>query len=121
MSDRARFHSGMSIEIARSRFSGRMGSAASRSSGLPATTYNAAGLNAATTARYGNTPATSVIRAIHADKEVLTSVPRAVGTSYTVPGHGNTPNRHGMDQVIDGIEAQTRHADTKLTEALTHG
>lgn len=120
----------MGIEIARCQFSGGMGSAASRASGLPATTYNAAGLNPATVARYGGTPVASAINAIHVDKEVLTSVqesslkgkmPTAVGTSYTVPGHGNALSRHSMDQVIDGIEAQKKQDEAILTTALTHG
>lgn len=38
---------------------GGLGSAASTESGLPATTFNAAGLNVSTVARYGGTPVTS--------------------------------------------------------------
>lgn len=52
---------------------GRLASAAAKASGLPANTFNAAGLNPATVARYGGNPSDAVdIRAYHVPGDPLT-------------------------------------------------
>jgi uncharacterized Zn-binding protein involved in type VI secretion len=42
------------------------------------------------------------------------SMPGAVGSPHTVPGSGDPYSRHGMDQVIDGIEQQKRDDQATL-------
>ncbi|WP_155623545.1 PAAR-like domain-containing protein [Burkholderia vietnamiensis] len=111
---RALEKSGTDVDIVGHSLGGGMGSAASRASGLAATTFNAAGLNPATVARYGGTPVASDIQAYRVEGEILTKVqegshgmmPTAVGTPHILPGTGGAVARHGMNQVIDGIEAQ---------------
>lgn len=117
--------SGADVGIVGHSLGGGLASAASGTSGLSTTTFNAAGLNAATIARYGGTPVASEIQAFHVDGEVLTSVqnalpiPKAVGTSYPLPGEGWNPvSRHGMNQVINGIEEQKQQDQATLTNAL---
>jgi hypothetical protein len=126
---------------------GGLASGASRASGAPATTFNAAGLHPNTVARYGGTPivpSEENIDVYQVDDEFLTgaqepgakatlaaeaigeifggpegallgalardglaaAMPDALGIRHPVPGHGDPVSRHGMDQVIDGIEAQ---------------
>ncbi len=122
---------GADAVIAGHSLGGGMGSAASMASGLPADTYNAAGLAAGTLAKYGATPIASQIQAFRVDGEVLTSVqesnvlkgkiPTAVGTPYTLPGTGNALSRHSMTEVVDGIEKQKRQDDATLTRAIANG
>jgi hypothetical protein len=115
---------------------GGMGSAASVASGLPATTFNPAGLHADTVGRYGGTVHTSDIQRYQVEGEVLDGtqtqgvlsslamaavggvpgllskvavaalMPDALGTLHKLPGSGNPVSRHFMSEVIDGIEAQ---------------
>jgi type VI secretion system secreted protein VgrG len=46
------------------------------------------------------------------------AMPDAVGNRLPLPGSGNPVARHGMDQVVDGIEAQKEADQAVLTEAL---
>lgn len=150
---------GANVDIAGHSLGGGLASAASRASGLPADTFNAAGLHPETVGRYGGTPqtpATENIQAYRVAGEVLTGVqeqgalgtlagagiggllggpigaaagalakvglsatmPDAVGIPHQLPGHGINPvARHGMDQVIDGIEAQKSEDQAVLAEA----
>jgi hypothetical protein len=121
--------SGADVGIAGHSLGGGLASAASRTSGLPATTFNAAGLNPGTIERYGGAPVASDIQAYRVDGEVLTSLqegsllggkmPKAVGTPYQLPGHGWNPiGRHGMNQVIDGIEEQKSEDQATLLKLL---
>jgi type VI secretion system VgrG family protein len=152
---------GAPVEFAGHSLGGGMASAASRANGGSATTFNSAGLNPATVAKYGGSPVNSAINAYRVDGEILTRVqefkpsqyespawsdlwkpvqaagkalrnigrvaadtvdagvaylaPNAVGTKYDLPSikGGNPVARHGMDQVIDGIESQ------KVSDAAT--
>ena len=102
------------VDIAGHSLGGGMASAASVASGLPATTYNAAGLNPETVAKYGGTVTTPSIQAYRVDGEVLTwaqensflkgEMPKAMGEIFVLPGSGGMVERHGMREVIDGIE-----------------
>ena len=129
---------------------GGMASAASRASGLPANTFNAAGLHPETVARYGGTlhvPARENINAYRVRGEALTgaqeqsaggtalagliggavgasakvalaaAMPNAAGIPRELPGKGNPVARHGMDQVIDGIEGQKQDDQATLAQA----
>lgn len=120
---------------------GGLASAASRSSGIAATTFNAAGLHPNTVSRYGGTLTNSAIDAYRVEGEVLTHVqeggfwdggplqsllggamPDAVGAPHQLPGHGiNRISRHGMDQVIDGIEQQKQEDQATIGSALGQG
>jgi hypothetical protein len=152
---------GASVEFAGHSLGGGMASAASRANGGDATTFNSAGLNPATVAKYGGTPTPSAIDAYRVDGEILTRLqefkpsqyespewsdlwkpgqaigktvrntgrlaadaadaaiaklaPNAVGTKHDLPSlkGGSAVTRHGMDQVIDGIESQ------KVADAAT--
>ena len=44
-------------------------------------------------------------------------MPNAVGLPLELPGHGRPLDRHGMDQVIDGIEAQKADDQAALATA----
>lgn len=140
-------NSGASVDMVGHSLGGGMASAASRASGAPGWTFNAAGLNSATVGRYGGTlqtPARENINAYQVAGEVLTGLqeqgllgtlaaagagalvggpigalvggllkmgasalmPNALGNRFPLEGHGNPVARHGMDQVIDGIEKQ---------------
>jgi len=139
------------VTIAGHSLGGGLASAASRASGLSADTFNAAGLNSATVARYGGSahaPAPENIRAFRVQGEVLTgaqeqslggtvlsiliggvvggvgkvalaaAMPNAAGTPFELPGHGLNPvARHGMDQVIEGIESQKTEDQATLATA----
>ena len=144
--------SGADVDITGHSLGGGMASAASQTSGLDATTFNAAGLNAGTVAKYAGTPMESDINAYHVSGDPLTalqepsvfrsvivagigewlggplgtiglsaavnSVPKAIGTSYELPGSGLNPiDRHSMDQVIAGIEEQKSDDQSTLEEA----
>lgn len=147
---------GSDVEITGHSLGGGMASAASRASGVPATTFNAAGLNPATVARYGGIPQESNITAYQVDGEVLTGLQEqglkgtlaaagagflaggplgavlgglakiglsagmddAVGDRRPLPSSGGNPvARHGMDQVISGIESQKSEDQAKLAKA----
>jgi hypothetical protein len=121
-------NSGADVEIVGHSLGGGMSSAASGASGLPATTLNSAGLNPATIARYGGMAVPSDIQALRVQGEVLTSVqegalkgiaPKAVGAPYTLPGQGGSVSRHGMNQVINGIEEQKQEDQATLANALS--
>jgi uncharacterized Zn-binding protein involved in type VI secretion len=77
------------VEITGHSLGGGMASAASRASGKPATTFNAAGLHENTVARYGGTvhePATENIQAYRVNGEVLTGAQEhgVFGTAATI-------------------------------------
>ncbi|WP_232101923.1 hypothetical protein [Burkholderia cenocepacia] len=69
----------------------------------------------------------SDIQAYRVEGEILTKVqegshgmmPTAVGTPHILPGTGGAVARHGMNQVIDGIEAQ-KTADQATIVQETH-
>jgi hypothetical protein len=115
---------GADIDIAGHSLGGGMASAASVASGLPATTYNAAGLNPETVTKYGGTVMAPSIDVYQVDEEVLTGLqensvlsgkmPKAIGTRYPLPGSGGSVERHGMDEVIAGIEIQKRQDEATL-------
>ena len=50
--------------------------------------------------------------------EALPDIPQAVGKMHSLPSvkGGNPLTRHGMDQVIDGIEAQ-KESDIRTLES----
>lgn len=121
--------SGSDAEIAGHSLGGGLASAASRTSGLAATTFNAAGLNPATVAKYGATPVASEVQAYRVDGEVLTGLqenrflksqmPQAIGTPHVVSGTGWNPvGRHGMNQMIDGIEEQKKQDQATILNVL---
>lgn len=151
---------GADVEIVGHSLGGGMASATSRASGLPATTFNSAGLNANTVAHYGGkpiVPKTENVQAYRVDNEVLdglqaqgikstlgaagvgallggpvgavigalgkiglaAAMPDAVGIVRELPGKGLNPvDRHGMGQVIDGIEGQ-KSADQAVLGSQT--
>lgn len=129
---------GAHMQIAGHSLGGGLASAASRASGLPATTFNAAGLNPNTVARYGGTPKPSAIAAYQVEGEVLTNVqeatfwgggplgallghlaPDAVGTRYLIPPTSwNAISRHLNGDVINGIERQKEEDQQYLSKVL---
>lgn len=118
--------SGADVDIVGHSLGGGMASAASRTSGLAATTFNSAGLNPLTVARYGGTPVASDIQAYRVEGEVLTAaqekshglMPTAVGEPHILPGQGGSIAKHGMDKVIDGIEQQKTEDQTTILKAI---
>ncbi|GLZ68848.1 DUF4150 domain-containing protein [Burkholderia contaminans] len=118
--------SGADVDIVGHSLGGGMASAASRTSGLAATTFNSAGLNPSTVARYGGTPVASDIQAYRVEGEVLTAaqekshglMPTAVGEPHILPGQGGSIAKHGMDKVIDGIEQQKTEDQTTILKAI---
>jgi hypothetical protein len=150
--------SGSDVEITGHSLGGGLASGASRASGAPATTFNAAGLHENTVAHYGGTPIIPEQENIHVyqvEDEFLTGLqepgakgsavgaavgvfagpegvvlgmlardalaemmPDALGVRHPLEGEGNPVSRHGMDQVIAGIEAQ-KSADQALITAFT--
>lgn len=115
------------VEITGHSLGGGMASAASRASGKPATTFNAAGLHENTVARYGGTvhePATENIQAYRVNGEVLTGVQEhgvygtaaAIALGFKVGGPWGAiiaaaakialasamPNAVGTPHVVDG-------------------
>jgi hypothetical protein len=137
---------GSNVEITGHSLGGGLASGASRASGAPATTFNAAGLHEDTVAHYGGTPvipkqeniyvyqvedefltglqepgakgsaAGAAIGALFGPEGALLGLqardvlagmmPDALGIRHSLAGEGNPVSRHGMDQVIAGIEAQ---------------
>ncbi|WP_246637375.1 PAAR-like domain-containing protein [Burkholderia catarinensis] len=118
--------SGADVNIVGHSLGGGMASAASRTSGIAATTFNSAGLNPATVARYGGMPVTSDIQAYRVEGEVLTAsqekshglMPTAVGEPHILPGQGGSIAKHGMDKVIDGIEQQKTEDQTTILKEI---
>ncbi|MFN7725439.1 MAG: hypothetical protein ACK5QH_10240, partial [Rubrivivax sp.] len=147
---------GASVEITGHSLGGGMASAASRASGLSATTFNSAGLHPSTVAKYGGVLQDSQIMAYQVDGEVLTGIQEqgikgtlaaagagflaggpvgalvgglakvglsagmhdAVGDRRPLPSSGGNPvARHGMDQVIAGIESQKTEDQATLAAA----
>lgn len=144
------------VDITGHSLGGGMASAASRASGLPATTFNSAGLHPDTVERYGGSVLPSQITAYRVDGEVLTGLQEqgfkgtlaaagagivaggpmgallgglakiglsagmhdAVGERRALPSSGGNPvTRHGMDQVIAGIESQKSEDQARLSKA----
>ena len=142
--------SGAKVHITGHSLGGGTASAASRTSGMDATTFNAAGLHPNTVERYGgplHTSAQENITAYRVKGEVLTSLqenrlssgfaipnpvgwiheklaenlPNAVGTPHELPGRGiNRIDRHSMAQVIEGLEVQKSFDQRNLAEATGH-
>ncbi|UVE64720.1 PAAR-like domain-containing protein [Burkholderia pyrrocinia] len=118
--------SGADVNIVGHSLGGGMASAASRTSGIAATTFNSAGLNPLTVARYGGTPVASDIQAYRVEGEVLTAaqekshglMPTAVGEPHILPGQGGSVAKHGMDKVIDGIEQQKTEDQTTILKEI---
>lgn len=148
---------GADVKFAGHSLGGGLASAASGASGLPATTFNSAGLHKATVARYGGVPTPSDISAYRVSGEILTGIqesgfmstlglagagflaggpkgaliagggklllsalmPNAVGTPHTLSGSGFNPvDRHGMHQVIAGIEEEKQEDQATISEEL---
>lgn len=148
--------SGADVDLTGHSLGGGMASAASGTSGRPATTFNAAGLNPGTAAQYGGTSQKSSIEAYRVSGEILSGLqsqgwggtlvaagagaaiggpigaligaalkaglsallPDAAGTLHELPGSGINPvDRHGMNQVIDGIESQKTEDQTTIAQA----
>jgi type VI secretion system secreted protein VgrG len=119
---------------------GGLASAAAKASGLPANTFNAAGLNAATVARYGGTSQDADIFAYHVPGDPLTEanvegvnflglkkeLPLAAGTSQEVaraaadatipPGQSDT-YFHSMPVVTRAIEKRKAANEDRLKPA----
>ncbi|RIV48814.1 DUF4150 domain-containing protein [Burkholderia pseudomallei] len=118
--------SGADVNIVGHSLGGGMASAASRTSGIATTTFNSAGLNPSTIARYGGTPVASDIQAYRVEGEVLTAaqeksrglMPTAVGEPHILPGEGGAVEKHGMDKVIDGIEQQKTEDQTTILKEI---
>lgn len=128
---------GMPVQFAGHSLGGGLASAASGASGLPATTFNAAGLHPATVGRYGGAATPSDIGAYRVAGEVLTRfqeggvlengplgalishlAPDAAGIAHRLPA--TTPDmlsRHMIGPTIDGIERQKREDLAKLAAA----
>jgi uncharacterized Zn-binding protein involved in type VI secretion len=147
------------VEITGHSLGGGLASGASRASGAPATTFNAAGLHPNTVAHYGGTPivpSEENIDVYQIDHEFLTgtqesgplgttaaeilgevlagpegsilgglvneglaeAMPDALGIRHPLPGHGDPISRHGMDQVIAGIEAQKHEDQAAILQLL---
>lgn len=148
--------SGATVDIAGHSLGGGLASAASQASGMPATTFNAAGLHGNTVERYGGTVHQTDIQAYRVAGEILSGVqepgwggtataasaglalggvkgaaigalarwglaalmPDAVGTPHVLEGTGLNPiDRHGMEQVIDGIETQKSEDQQTIASA----
>jgi hypothetical protein len=144
------------IDITGHSLGGGMASGASSASGSSAWTFNSAGLNGGTVAKYGGTPQPSNIIAYRVKGEILTAVQEqgigstllpaalgflvggpvgalvagggkmllsslmanAKGTTFDLNGTGLNPiDRHGMDQVIAGIEEQKTEDSATLSKA----
>lgn len=118
--------SGADVNIVGHSLGGGMASAASRTSGIATTTFNSAGLNPSTIARYGGTPVASDIQAYRVEGEVLTAaqeksrglMPTAVGEPHILPGEGGAVEKHSMDKVIDGIEQQKAEDQTTILKEI---
>lgn len=82
--------SGADVEFAGHSLGGGLASAASSASGIPATTFNAAGLHSDTVTKYGGTPQTSQINAYQVEGEILTGLQenswKGVGKAALVGG-----------------------------------
>jgi hypothetical protein len=151
---------GADVELTGHSLGGGLASAASEASGLPADTFNAAGLNSGTVAKYGGTVQSSAINAYRVNGEILGDVqtqnvggtvvaglgglllggipgaitgilgkiglaalmPDPVGTPIALEGSGLDPvARHGIDQVIAGLESQKTADQAVLAQATGIG
>jgi len=88
--------SGAQVHIVGHSLGGGTASAASRASGMPATTFNSAGLNSKTVARYGGTVHQTAIQAYRIKGEILTGLQE--------PGWGGTALAAGAGFAIGGIK-----------------
>ena len=124
------------VHLAGHSLGGGLASAASGAGKLKATTFNSAGLNKKTIARYSSNPDAKVnpenISAIRVKGEVLTKTqeegmkswvtPEAVGVKTTLDPHDqsiSSDDLHGMDNVIFAIENQ-KEADEKTLDAANY-
>jgi hypothetical protein len=81
--------SGADVEITGHSLGGGMASAASEASGMPGTTFNAAGLSKGTVAKYGGSSTDPEIHAYRVSGEVLTGVQeQSWGSTLLVAGIG---------------------------------
>jgi len=122
--------SGAQIHIVGHSLGGGTASAASRASGMPATTFNSAGLHRKTVARYGGSVHQTAIQAYRIKGEILTwlqedvpmvsaLMPDAVGTPHELEAAvKGRIKRHGMEQVIGAIENQ-KSEDQKIIASAT--
>jgi hypothetical protein len=138
-----------------------MASAASQASGLPAVTFNAAGLNSGTVAKYGGMVHDSDVTAYRVSGEILGDLqeqnlggtllsagvggllggipgavvgalakiglaaimpdPLGIAGRIMLPGSGSPLARHGIDQVIAGIEGRKQANQAILAQATGIG
>ncbi len=144
------------IDITGHSLGGGMATSASSASGSSTWTFNSAGLNGGTVAKYGGTPQASNVIAYRVKGEILTAIqeqgigstliPAAIGllaggpvgaliagggkmllsslmanakgTKFDLNGSGMNPvDRHGMVQVIKGIEDQKDEDSATLSTA----
>ena len=132
------------VSFAGHSLGGGLASAAAQASGLPANTFNAAGLNAATVARYGASPQAADIFAYHVPGDPLTQanveginlgiytlpLPLAAGTSQEVaraaedatipPGLSDT-YFHSMPVVTRAIEKRKSANEDRLNALAAAG
>lgn len=124
------------VDIVGHSLGGGLASATSQAGGFPATTFNAAGLHSRTVPGYGVVRGNPrMVNAYRVDNEILTSsqeggwksslvaaamgpvtalthafgtwmAPDGIGNKFALPGSGTPLARHGMDQVIRGIEGE---------------
>src|SRR5579863_8548198 len=100
------------IDVAGHSQGGGLCATASKVSGKPCWSFNAAGLHPKTVERYGGASQPSKIYAYHVKGEILTALqswlplPEAAGAPYVLDGKGSSVSRHFISQVIDGIEKQ---------------
>jgi len=98
--------SDMQIHIAGHSLGGGLASAASRASGMPATTFNAAGLHSKTVARYGGSVHQTAIQAYRIKGEILTGIQEA--------GWGGTAMAAGAGFAVGGIKGAAIGALARL-------
>lgn len=124
------------VQIVGHSLGGGLASAAQGGSGATATTFNSAGLNPQTVARYSKMPDrqqadASKILAYQVEGEVLTSTQEkgmlsnfsnpSVGQRNIVPPSSpalSSDDRHAMDEVIKAIEARKTADETAIKDCL---
>ena len=124
------------VQIVGHSLGGGLASAAQGGSGAVATTFNAAGLNPQTVARYSKLPDrqqadASKILAYQVEGEVLTSTQEkgmlsnfsnpSVGQRNIVPPSStelSSDDRHAMDEVIKAIESRKTADETAIKDCL---
>jgi len=114
---------------------GGLASAAAEASGSTATTFNAAGLNAATLPMNGAVPTTATITNYRVDGDILTglqegklgplsdataaAMPKAVGEQIEIPGISTTTvGRHLMSDVNSGMTSSVADQQSALLSQL---